>query len=483
MSNMGINMSIKEKIIAFVAAAALLGLPCLIFSFYDKPSVLHLRSTMSNINFNYLMSRRIDTDQKSGAAGCAEPVESDRTPEAGSPQQQQLQTPQQYESVQEAQHPVDDRLKLRPETAASGLGVGEEVPRGKHEELDDLGRLHDPVDSPGGHGPADQTRNASEKILGQEAEPRLQEEVEDSKVLEEMLAKASMQQPAGGINNKTVIITSLNQAWAANNSMIDLFLESFRNGEGTQHLLNHLIIVALDQKAYKRCMELHQFCYKLKTQGVDFSAEQAFMTTDYVKMVWKRFEYLGRVLSLGYSFIFSDADILWFRDPFPVFDAHKDFQISCDKYVGKPESHKNSANAGFYFARSNSRTIAFYKYWYATRTRNPAPVNEQVAFHAIIKEEDFQHVGLKYSFLESRYFSSFCQRSNDMGKVVTMHANCCLGLQRKLDDLRLSLDDWASYKALSPQQKASDHIALWRAPKQCRKSKWTTRLKNATRHQ
>ncbi|KAH8946064.1 hypothetical protein BDL97_12G073500 [Sphagnum fallax] len=315
MSNMGINMSIKEKIIAFVAAAALLGLPCLIFSFYDKPSVLHLRSTMSNINFNYLMSRRIDTDQKSGAAGCAEPlklerpgllqVESDRTPEAGSPQQQQLQTPQQYESVQEAQHPVDDRLKLRPETAASGLGVGEEVPRGKHEELDDLGRLHDPVDSPGGHGPADQTRNASEKILGQEAEPRLQEEVEDSKVLEEMLAKASMQQPAGGINNKTVIITSLNQAWAANNSMIDLFLESFRNGEGTQHLLNHLIIVALDQKAYKRCMELHQFCYKLKTQGVDFSAEQAFMTTDYVKMVWKRFEYLGRVLSLGYSFIFS----------------------------------------------------------------------------------------------------------------------------------------------------------------------------------
>jgi hypothetical protein len=75
------------------------------------------------------------------------------------------------------------------------------------------------------------------------------------------------------------------------------------------------------------------------------------------------------------------------------------------------------------------------------------------------------------------------QRSNDMGKVVTMHANCCLGLQRKLDDLRLSLDDWASYKALSPQQKASAHIALWRAPKQCRKSKWTTRLKNATRHQ
>jgi hypothetical protein len=232
-------------------------------------------------------------------------VESDRTPEAGSPQQQQLQAPQQYESVQEAQHPVDDRLKLRPETAASGLGVGEEVPRGNHEELDDLGRLHDPVDSLGGHGPADQTRNASEKILGQQAEPRLQEEVEESKVLEEMLAKASMQQRAGGINNKTVIITSLNQAWAANNSMIDLFLESFRNGEGTQHLLNHLIIVALDQKAYKRCMELHQFCYKLKTQGVDFSAEQAFMTTDYVKMVWKRFEYLGRVLSLGYSFIFS----------------------------------------------------------------------------------------------------------------------------------------------------------------------------------
>ncbi len=143
----------------------------------------------------------------------------------------------------------------------------------------------------------------SQIIAGQELQQ------DEWKVLEDLLVKASMG------NNKTVIITSLNQAWAApaanknhKMSMFSLFLEGFRNGEGTQHLLDHLIVVALDNKAYNSCMqESHQLhCFKLKsTEGVDFSPEQVFMSTDYVKMVWKRFEYLGHVLSLGYNFIFS----------------------------------------------------------------------------------------------------------------------------------------------------------------------------------
>ncbi len=143
----------------------------------------------------------------------------------------------------------------------------------------------------------------SQIIAGQEVQQ------DEWKVLEDLLVKASMG------TNKTVIITSLNQAWAApdakknqNMSMFSLFLEGFRNGEGTQHLLDHLIVVALDNKAYNSCMQqshrLH--CFKLQsTEDVDFSPEQVFMSTDYVKMVWKRFEYLGHVLSLGYNFIFS----------------------------------------------------------------------------------------------------------------------------------------------------------------------------------
>ncbi|XP_057865862.2 uncharacterized protein LOC131073444 [Cryptomeria japonica] len=37
---------------------------------------------------------------------------------------------------------------------------------------------------------------------------------------------------------KTVIITTLNAAWAQKNSMVDLFLKSFHIGNGTEALLN-----------------------------------------------------------------------------------------------------------------------------------------------------------------------------------------------------------------------------------------------------
>lgn len=121
--------------------------------------------------------------------------------------------------------------------------------------------------------------------------------------LEDVLAQASMP-------NKTVIITSLNEAWAANNSMIDLFLESFHSGENIQHLLPHLVIVCVDQKAYDRCMQLHPHCFQMKTSGVDFSAEKLYMTEDFLKMMWRRIEFLGEVLQLGYSFIFSVRPII-----------------------------------------------------------------------------------------------------------------------------------------------------------------------------
>lgn len=59
----------------------------------------------------------------------------------------------------------------------------------------------------------------------------------------------------------------------------------------------------------------------------------------------------------------QDADILWFRDPFPNFAADSDFQIACDKYMGGPFDVSNNApNGGFLYVRSNHRTMALYRY-------------------------------------------------------------------------------------------------------------------------
>jgi hypothetical protein len=116
--------------------------------------------------------------------------------------------------------------------------------------------------------------------------------------LEDILARASMP-------DKTVILTTLNAAWAQPNTMIDLFLDSFHQGEGIEYLLNHLVIIALDQVAYNRCTELHTACFMLTTEGVDFAAEKFFMTGEYLMMMWRRIEFLRKVLEMGYSFVFS----------------------------------------------------------------------------------------------------------------------------------------------------------------------------------
>ncbi|KAE8688203.1 protein transport protein Sec24-like [Hibiscus syriacus] len=122
------------------------------------------------------------------------------------------------------------------------------------------------------------------------------------KRLEETLRNAST-------GNKTVILTTLNDAWASTNSVVDLFLKSFMLGEGTHWLLNHLEIIVLDEKAYNCCQVVHKHCFSLVTEDVDFQQEAYFMTPNYLKMMWRRIDFLRSVLDLGYSFVFT-LDIL-----------------------------------------------------------------------------------------------------------------------------------------------------------------------------
>ena len=110
--------------------------------------------------------------------------------------------------------------------------------------------------------------------------------------------------------DKTVIITIINQAYAdqdikADTTMLDLFLESFWLGENTRPLLDNLLIVAMDQTAYDRCLFRRLNCYILKTDGLDFGGEKVYMSEDFIKMMWRRTQFLIEVLKRGYNFIFT----------------------------------------------------------------------------------------------------------------------------------------------------------------------------------
>ncbi|KAM3753415.1 hypothetical protein ACB098_03G092500 [Castanea mollissima] len=282
--------------------------------------------------------------------------------------------------------------------------------------------------------------------------------VSDEARLEKVLKDAAMK-------DKTVILTTLNDAWATPNSVIDLFLESFRIGDHTRRLLNHLVIVALDQKAFARCLVIHTHCFSLVSEGVDFHQEAYFMTPDYLKMMWRRIDFLRSVLEMGYNFVFTDADIMWFRDPFPRFYLDADFQIACDHFVGDSDDVQNRPNGGFNYVKSNNRSIEFYKFWYSSHETYPGYHDQDVLniikFHPFIME-----IGLKMKFLDTAYFGGLCEPSKDLNQVCTMHANCCYGLNSKLNDLRIMLQDWKQFLSLPPNLKRLS-ILSWRVPQNC----------------
>ncbi|CAN6302448.1 unnamed protein product [Urochloa humidicola] len=264
--------------------------------------------------------------------------------------------------------------------------------------------------------------------------------------------------------NDTVILTTLNSAWSEPGSVLDVFLESFQTGESTRELLDHLVIVSLDTTAHARCRRVHRHCFALVNDGVDFSGQKNFMTDGYLKMMWRRIDFLGQVLEKGFSFIFTDTDIVWFRNPLPHFYADGDFQIACDHFTGDPDDLSNSPNGGFAYVRSNKETIEFYRFWYAAREKHPG-LHDQYVLNSIKSDPVVAELGVKIKFLSTELFGGLCEPSRNMSRVCTMHANCCIGLSRKISDLNAMLQDWRRFMALPREDKRS---VSWTVPRNCR---------------
>ncbi|XP_059433712.1 uncharacterized protein At1g28695-like [Corylus avellana] len=287
--------------------------------------------------------------------------------------------------------------------------------------------------------------------------------------LEEALTKASMA-------NKTVIIAIINKAYAeqdinADTTMLDLFLESFWLGEDTRHLLDHLLLVAVDRTAYDRCQFRRLNCYRLETDGVDFGGEKIYMSDDFIKMMWRRTHFLLEVLNRGYNFIFTDTDVMWLRNPFARLSKNEsdDLQISTDLFLGDPRPEKQLINTGFYFVRSNNRTIKLLNTWYAKKD-NATGQKEQDVLLNLIRGGIIGELNLTVRFLDTLYFSGFCQDSKDLRAVATVHANCCRSIDAKVKDLKAVLRDWKRFKKYSSYKRLdnvtanlrwSGHFGCW----------------------
>ncbi|RQO98602.1 hypothetical protein POPTR_012G112600v4 [Populus trichocarpa] len=249
--------------------------------------------------------------------------------------------------------------------------------------------------------------------------------------------------------NKAVIIAMVNKAFVEGDdkSMLDLFLDSFWHGENTRGLVDNLLLVNVDQASYERCKFLRLHCYKLETDGVKFDKEEVYMSDEFIKMMWRRTLFLGQVLRRGYNFIFTDADVLWLRNPFPrlSFNKNIDLQISTDRFNGDQWSQTNPINTGFFMIRSNKNTIQLFDLWYERKDKSTGQ-KEQDVLNGMLHGGVFKKLGLRVRFLDTLYFSGFCQDSKDIRAVTTVHANCCRTISAKITDLSAVIDDWKRFK-------------------------------------
>ncbi|KAL6125785.1 hypothetical protein ACLB2K_073839 [Fragaria x ananassa] len=317
--------------------------------------------------------------------------------------------------------------------------------------------------------------------------------VEPQDELEATLSRASME-------NKTVIIAVVNKAYAvqdvrADTTMLDLFIESFWQGEGTRELIDHLVVVAVDQTAYDRCRFLRLNCYKLETDGVDFGGEKIYMSQDFIQMMWKRTWFLLEVLKRGYSFVFTDTDVVWLRNPFTKLSNNEteDLQISTDMFFGDPWNTTQLINTGFYYIKSNNKTIALFHKWYNLKD-NATGLKEQDVLLNLLRGGIVPELGLRVRFLDTIYFSGFCQNSRDVREVSTVHANCCRSIVAKVQDLKAVLRDWKKFKKVASHRRVDLNVTAktfqwtghwgcwnsWKVPASNRKRKLPNNTGKAT---
>lgn len=119
---------------------------------------------------------------------------------------------------------------------------------------------------------------------------------------------------------------------------------------------------------------------------------------------------------------------------------------------------------GLFFARSNNRTIKFFEFWVNSRSLYPG-AHDQDAFNRIKRGTFVKELGLKIRFLDTDYFSGFCALNRNFNKVCTLHANCCVGLDRKIDDLNTALEDWKTI--ISANHSVLSQSFNWSVPSKC----------------
>ncbi|KAL9457951.1 hypothetical protein AB3S75_006906 [Citrus x aurantiifolia] len=289
------------------------------------------------------------------------------------------------------------------------------------------------------------------------SQPPADKIVADSRInnsLLQLLRRTTMQ-------DRTVIITMVGQEWASPGSVLDLFLESFRIGEETKPLLNHLLIVALDSKAFQYCKTVHPHCFYLSNSSTRYTKKKQLSLPQLRNRFWQE------VIELAYSVVFTEVDVMWLRNPILQVDCLKEMTIACDVYSDDLQNISYVKDGGFFYLKSNAITSEYFKYQDMTRILFPDSQNRTLCEETVVNEELFETLSLRINYMEQDRYGGFCQQNINMDTICTVRANCCDDTESKLHDLKLLLEDWRSFTKKNSLRGSSPPYT-WRAHSKCK---------------
>eukprot|EP00977_Amphora_coffeiformis_P024009 scaffold14974_cov195-Amphora_coffeaeformis.AAC.16 len=160
---------------------------------------------------------------------------------------------------------------------------------------------------------------------------------------------------------------------------------------------SNLIVFATDQETYDMVQGMGVAAYFDRRNFGDLPLEAAHRYGDryFVAMMLAKVVCVQLVSMLGYSFLFQDVDLVWYKNPLEFF---ANLQDDFDVYFQDDGGHSlryapYSANTGLYFARHNARSQRFFTsillnadMIYQTQSHQQALIavmNEHVSLHGL----------------------------------------------------------------------------------------------------
>ncbi|GJP42901.1 hypothetical protein CLOM_g2431 [Closterium sp. NIES-68] len=215
---------------------------------------------------------------------------------------------------------------------------------------------------------------------------------------------------AGGL--KVVILVAVTMGYA---EMLMSFVCRLR-GLG---LADNLVVAALDEDLYRFAFSQGLAVYHEQVsvgyQGLN-SKDCVFGSQCFRQFTKLKSRSVLKVLKQGYSVLWTDVDIVWFSDPLPDLLSYGPgtFPIQSNEPNGSiPGTGIRRINSGFYFARSDKKTIEAFEA--ITAHAATTKLSEQPSFYDILcgvkgenlvagKEECKWDNGLRTIFLDRKVY-------------------------------------------------------------------------------